>query len=221
LASYPPPKLAQVALALWKILWGDWTTGGERAASCIAARVSVIGARRSSSEGANPREVDVGASGRECRAALAGELRRYSGAMTRTIVIAFIVFLAGCTRTTDEQRIREAMAAMQQAMEAGDPRAFMSHVTEDFVGNEAEFDRAALANLLRIEVLRNDSIGATLGPIGIEMQGDRAKAHVVATFTGGSGNLLPEHGSIYAITSSWKRQGSEWRCYSATWKQEL
>jgi len=110
---------------------------------------------------------------------------------------------------------------MQQAMEARDPRAFMSHITEDFVGNEAEVDRNALANLLRIEVLRNDRIGVTLGPIEIDMQGDRAKAQVLATFTGGSGGLLPEHGSVYAITSSWKRQGSEWRCYNARWKQQL
>ena len=132
-----------------------------------------------------------------------------------------MLLLAACSRTSDEQRVRAAMAAMQQAMESRDPRAFMAHVSDDFVGNEAEFDRNALANLLRLEVLRNDSIGATLGPIDIEMQGDRARARVVATFTGGSGGMLPERGSIYAITSSWKRQGSEWRCYSATWKQEL
>jgi len=146
---------------------------------------------------------------------------RYSGSMARLIIVGLILLLGGCSRTTDEQRIRAAMAAMEQAMEARDPRSFMSHITEDFVGNEAEFDRSALANLVRIEVLRNDSIGVTLGPIEIEMQGDRAKAQVLATFTGGNGNLLPEHGSIYAITSSWKRQASEWRCYSATWKQEL
>jgi len=97
----------------------------------------------------------------------------------------------------------------------------MSHITEDFVGNEAEVDRNALANLLRIEVLRNERIGVTLGPIEIDMQGDRAKAQVLATFTGGSGGMLPEHGSVYAITSSWKRQSSEWRCYNDTWKQQL
>jgi len=141
--------------------------------------------------------------------------------MGRLILIALVVLLVACSRTSDEQRIREAMAAMQQAMEARDPRAFMSHITEDFVGNEAEVDRNALANLLRIEVLRNDRIGVTLGPIEIDMQGDRAKAQVLATFTGGSGGLLPEHGSVYAITSSWKHQGGEWRCYNARWKQQL
>lgn len=158
--------------------------------------------------------------GQDIRAWLSQRVR-YSGGMARLILMALFLLLAGCSRTSDEQRIREVMAAMQQAMESRNPRAFMAHVSDDFVGNQAEFDRAALANLLRVEVLRNDSIGATLGPIDIEMQGDRARAQVLLTLTGGSGGLLPEHGSIYAITSSWKRQGSEWRCFSATWKQEL
>lgn len=163
--------------------------------------------------------------GQGTRARLGARPARYSDGMARRIptglVLILALSLAGCSRTTDEQRIREAMAAMQQAMETRDPRAFMTHVSDDFIGNDAEFDRAALGNLLRVEALRNDRIGATLGPIDVEMQGDRARAQVLATFTGGSGNLLPERGSIYSITSSWKRQGSDWRCYSATWKQQL
>ena len=141
--------------------------------------------------------------------------------MGRLILIALILLLAGCSRTTDEQRIREAMAAMQQAMESRDPRAFMAHVSDDFIGNDAEFDRAALANLLRIEVLRNESIGATLGPVDIEIQGDRARARVVATLTGGSGGMLPERGSLYVITSGWKRSGKDWVCFSAKWERQV
>ena len=137
--------------------------------------------------------------------------------------MALILLLAGCSRTTDEQRIRQAIAAMQQAMESRDPRAFMAHVSDDFIGNDAEFDRAALTNLLRIEVLRNESIGATLGPVDIEMQDDRARVRVIATFTGGSGGMLPERGSVYVITSGWKRSGSgkDWVCFSAKWEQQL
>jgi ketosteroid isomerase-like protein len=131
------------------------------------------------------------------------------------------VLAASCARTPDEQRIRETVAAMQQAMEQRDPRAFMSHVSTDFIGNDAAFDRDALHNLLRAEVLRNDEIGVTLGPIDVELQGDRATAKLTATFTGGSGGLLPERGSVYAITSGWKREGGDWRCFSARWKQEM
>jgi hypothetical protein len=136
------------------------------------------------------------------------------------------LLLCACARTPDEQRIREAMTAMQHAMEAHHPKDFLAYIDTDFVGNggsgsEAIFDRAGLANLLRVEVLRNDSVGVTMGPIDIEMQGDRATAHVVTTFTGGSGGLLPEHGAIYAITSGWKKVDGNWRCYNATWSQKL
>ena len=142
--------------------------------------------------------------------------------MSRVLMIAFVLCACACARTSDEQRIRNAITAMQQAMEARNPRAFMAHVTDDFIGNEAGFDREALANLLRAEVFRNDDVGVTLGPIDIEMQGDRATAKLIATFTGGSpGGLLPERGSIYTITSGWKRAGSEWVCFSGRWEQKL
>ena len=137
-------------------------------------------------------------------------------------VLLIAAAVAGCSRTTDEQRIRMTISAMQQAMESHNPRAFMTHVSDDFIGNEAGFDREALANLLRAEVFRNDDVGVTLGPIEIEMQGDRATARLIATFTGGNGGgLLPERGSIYTITSGWKRRGSDWICFSGRWEQKL
>ena len=48
-----------------------------------------------------------------------------------------------------------------------------------------------------------------------------ATVHVTATLTGGSGGLLPERGSIHSITSGWKREGSEWKCFNAKWEQKL
>lgn len=153
--------------------------------------------------------------------------RRYTAAMRAIRIlpalawVTFVLLGAACSRTPDDQRIRQTIAAMQQAMEQRDPRAFMTHVADDFVGNEAEFDREALHNLLRAEVLRNDAIGVTLGPLDIDLQGDRATVRLTATVTGGSGGLLPEHGAIYTIRSGWRRQGRDWLCFSAEWKQEL
>lgn len=129
--------------------------------------------------------------------------------------------LDACAHTPDEQRIRNAITAMQQAAEAHQPRDFMAYVSADFTGEDGTVDYAGLANILRFQVLRNDKVGVTLGPIDLDMQGDRATAHVVATLTGGSGGLLPEHGAIYSITSGWKRDGKDWRCYNASWEQKL
>lgn len=155
----------------------------------------------------------------------AAALRRYTGlamrCLPRLLCLAFVLCAAACSRTPDEQRIRQTIAAMQQAMEQREPRAFMAHVADDFVGNDAAFDREALHNLLRAEVLRNDSIGVTLGPIEIELQDDRATARLTATITGGAGGLLPERGAVYAIRSGWRRSGRDWVCFSAQWVQKL
>lgn len=132
-----------------------------------------------------------------------------------------MLLLTACHRVPDEQRIREAVAAMQTAMKTRDPRAFMAFVATDFTGNDGQVDRDGLHNLLRAQVLRNESVGVTLGPVNVDLQGDRATVHVTATFTGGSGGLLPERGSIYSITSGWRRDGAGWKCFNASWEQKL
>ena len=137
------------------------------------------------------------------------------------IVLITAILLVACARTPEEQRIRNAITAMQQAVRAHQPRDFMAYVSADFAGEDGTVDREGLANILRVQVLRNDDVGVILGPIDIQMQGGRATVHVTATVTGGSGGLLPEHGAIYAITSGWRKDGSDWRCYNARWEQKL
>jgi len=142
-----------------------------------------------------------------------------------SIRIVFAVFvlvaMAGCSRTPDDERIRASIKAMQEAIEGHSPRDFLAFVTPDFTGNDNSIDRDGLGNLLRVEVLRNDVVGVGLGPIDVELDGDRATVNVVATITGGKGGLFPERGAIYSITSGWRRDGKEWRCYAATWEQKL
>lgn len=138
------------------------------------------------------------------------------------LVALLSALLSACTRTPDEQRIRAAITAMQHAAEQRRPRDFTAHVSDDFIGNDDPgFDKAALLNLLRVEVLRNDEVGVLLGPIDVDLQGDRATVHVAATITGGKGSLLPERGAVYDITSGWKRQDGEWVCFSGRWEQKL
>ena len=143
--------------------------------------------------------------------------------MSIRIVFAVFVFaaLAGCSHTPDDERIRANIKTMQYAVEGHSPRDFLAFVTPDFIGNDNNVDRDGLGNLLRVEVLRNDQVSVLLGPVDVDLQGDRAIVHVVATITGGKGGLIPEHGAIYSITSGWRRDGKNWLCYTATWEQKL
>ncbi|HSX60996.1 MAG TPA: nuclear transport factor 2 family protein [Tahibacter sp.] len=137
----------------------------------------------------------------------------------RLLAFCAMSALAACSRTPDEQRIRDAVAAMEAAVEARNPRDFMAYVADDFVGRDGGFDRAALHNLLRGQFLRNEAIGVVVGPVEITMQPPRATARMSVTLTGGSGELLPERGAVYQVETGWKLVDGEWRCLSATWQE--
>jgi hypothetical protein len=130
-----------------------------------------------------------------------------------------MLLLAACSRTPDETRIREAIAAMETAVESRNPRDFMTHVADDFAGQEAGFDRPALHNLLRAQFLRNEAVGVLIGPIDVTVQAPRATATMTVTLTGSAGGLIPERGAIYEVETGWKQVGGDWRCISASWRQ--
>lgn len=139
--------------------------------------------------------------------------------LVRSLALCAAVLLTACSRPSDEQRIRDAIAAMEAAAQSRNPRDFMEHVAEDFVGRDAGFDRAALHNLLRAQFLRNDKIGVLIGPIEVTLQPPRATARMSVTLTGGSAGLIPERGAIYDVDTGWKQSGGDWQLLSADWRQ--
>lgn len=139
----------------------------------------------------------------------------------RLLLLGLLVAVSACTRGGDEQRLRAALEDMHTAIEQRRPGDFIDFVAEDFTGAEGTLDRAALHNLLRGQVLRNERIDVVLGPADIQIQGDRATVSVTATLAGGSGGWLPERGAVYAITSGWRRDGGDWHCVNAQWRQSL
>lgn len=132
--------------------------------------------------------------------------------------LALAWLLAGCTRTPPEQRLREQLAAMQQALEQRQAGAFIDGVAEDFGGNGG-MDRAALQQVVRAQVLANASIGLTvLAPAEVQLQGDRATVHFKVAATGGSGRLLPDSAQAWEVTSAWRDEDGQWRIYYAEWR---
>ena len=128
--------------------------------------------------------------------------------------------LSGCARDTPEDALRVQLQQMEQAATAREPRAFMDGVAEDFSG-EGGIDRAALHNLLRMQLLGNAKVGVTTGPLQVEMQGDRARVSFSAVLTGGSGRFLPDAAQSYAITTGWRVEDGDWRLYYAQWEPNL
>ena len=133
----------------------------------------------------------------------------------------FLLFLlaAACNRTPPEQALRETIAKMQAAGESGDIDTLFQPIAEDFAGSEG-MDRKAFRRYVTFSRMGQKSVGVSLGPIDTKLFGDRATATFTATITGGPG-MLPTQVQLYDIETGWRRDGSDWKLITATWKPRL
>lgn len=128
--------------------------------------------------------------------------------------------LSGCRRTPDEVQVRAAIAAVAHGAETGAASEMAAPLSDDFDGNAGELDRQQLIRMVQLLVLRGEHIGVTMGPIMIESRGERMLATLTVTLSSGS-HLLPDQLGVYRVESAWRKEGGNWRCYSATWKQSI
>lgn len=144
----------------------------------------------------------------------------------RVICIACLLLAAfaqaSCHRAPAEQQIRQAIDSAAAAARANDTSGVLAAASDDFAGNDGELDRHGLRRLLALRALRQDRTGVLVGPASFERKGDRIVAKFNLVLTGGRpGDLLPDQSAIYAMTTAWRREGGQWRCYSAIWKQKF
>jgi len=124
--------------------------------------------------------------------------------------------LAACHRTPDESRVRQGVEAAEQAAEQADASALDALLSDDFSGNNGEMEHRQIVGLLRAARFRGETIHALTGPIEVEARGERYVARFTVTLTSG-GKLLPAQIGVYRVETAWRKEGREWKCYSATW----
>ena len=137
------------------------------------------------------------------------------------LVAGLLLAVSGCRHTSAEQRVRAAIAAVAQAAQAGDARAVVAPIEDDFDGNAGALDRRGLVNMVRLLALRGEHIGVTMGPVSIERRGERMVANFTVTLTSGGGRLLPDQLGVYQVESAWRSEDGKWRCYTANWKHTM
>lgn len=71
---------------------------------------------------------------------------------------------------------------------------------------------------MQLQMLGNQKIGVTMGPVTVELHGDTATARFTALLTGGSGAWLPEQAQTYQVTTGWRLQDGDWQLYHAQWE---
>lgn len=142
------------------------------------------------------------------------------GKLGTTALCLLLALLTGCRHAPDEERVRDAIAATAEAAEAGKAGDTVAALSDDFDGNAGALDRRALANLIRAYALRGQKVHVLMGPTEVSRRGDRMTAAFTVTLTAGAG-VLPDNAGAYTVETGWRKDGGEWRCYTATWKHAL
>jgi hypothetical protein len=136
------------------------------------------------------------------------------------MALAIVGCACACARTPPEQALRDTIAQLQRDVGARDADAVTSVLAEDFVGNEG-MDRRGARQLAAGTFLRYREVGAKLGPLQVEMRGDRhATVRFTAAISGGAG-LVPQEGQVYQVATGWRLVDGDWMLTSADWTPAL
>ena len=161
-----------------------------------------------------------------CVAAPEGGLRSIGpqgsggGKARRAWLAVALLVLAGCDSTPPEQKLRTTIQQMAAAGEARQVSKVMDAVAEDF-GGPGGMDRKGLQRFLTFAGMQNANIGVTMGPVEVELIGERATAKFTLGVTGGAGRFLPDRAQVYDVTTGWKLVDGEWKLISADWDDQL
>jgi ketosteroid isomerase-like protein len=139
--------------------------------------------------------------------------------MRLIVLLLSSLLLVACSHPTDADAVREAIEACAAAAKAHDAGGLLSHVAEDFIGND-ELDRAQLAQQLRAQLLLAKAVEARVGRAQVEVQGDRATARFEVQVTDSSGRWIADRAAVLTFETGWRREDGEWRCYNAKWSSD-
>jgi hypothetical protein len=132
-------------------------------------------------------------------------------------VLLVAAFSACSPPLTVSQQVIAAIREMETRIENGERRPFMSHVAEDFNGQNGKLNRQELQRLVMYQLNRHQRLHAQLFPISVtETSEEAASAKFRALITGGPG-WIPDQGQLYDFETLWRYQDGEWKLTSANW----
>ncbi len=145
--------------------------------------------------------------------------RRLTIFLSATLLIAAI---SACSPPpTVSQQIIAAIHEMETLIENSEHRKFISHVAEDFDGQDGQLNRQQLRALVIYQLNQHQRLHAQLFPINVDETGEEtASATFRALITGGP-RFIPDQGQLYDFETLWRYEGGEWLLTSANWDPVL
>lgn len=130
-----------------------------------------------------------------------------------------LLLIAACAKPLSvEQQIIKTIEQMEAHFEAGESRAFVNFLTDDFKAPGAGMNRDQVRAFLILQLKRYRELDARILSIQVtEREPGRATAKFNALVTGGPG-WIPENGQLYTFETFWHQQSGDWLLEAAYWE---
>lgn len=137
------------------------------------------------------------------------------------VFLLVLGWLAGCSEPpSDEIQLRQAVAAMEQAVEAKQSEPILDYLSKDFLGNTT-YRKANIRGMLLLHFRRNQHIHVYLRIASLTIKDDKAQMQCQVILAGRGEQVLPQRGRVLVIDSDWEKRDGDWRVMKARWQDPL
>ncbi|MFQ5465131.1 MAG: hypothetical protein ACE5EI_04305 [Thermodesulfobacteriota bacterium] len=145
---------------------------------------------------------------------------------TLRAVLCCIIVLAlfGCSRPSEEQRVRNEITGAARAIEAKDLKAFMSRLSRGFTDDHGN-DRDMVKSILFGRFMRREDIRVFITSLDVEVKGTVARADIRLVVAVGpdlsavrsARDAPPEDVGFFEVSAVFRKEGGEWLAVGANW----
>ena len=139
------------------------------------------------------------------------------------IVLLLLPLAGGCSKETEEDRVKKVITSVQKAAEEKKVGAVLDHIAKSYLDPQGN-DYNGIKGLLAFYFFRHQKVSVYMPNIDIVVTGQTAKALFQAVLTGRgtgetAGGILPEALGAYNFEVHLSKAGGNWIVTSATWER--
>jgi hypothetical protein len=139
------------------------------------------------------------------------------------IILFLMPIMGGCSKETEEDKVKKVITSVQQAAEEKKITAVLEHISKTY-RDPQDNDYNGIKGLLAFYFFRHQKVKVYMPNIDIVVTGPTAKAIFQAILTGrgsgeAAGGILPEALGAYNFDVLLKKEDGQWKVTSAKWER--
>ena len=150
-------------------------------------------------------------------------MRQRTISYTVMIILFLVPITGGCSKQTEEDKVKKVVTSAQQAAEEKKISAVLEHISKTYRDPQGN-DYNGIKGILAFYFFRHQKVSVYMPNIDIVVTGSTAKAVFQAILTGrgtgeASSGILPESLGAYNFEVLLYKEDGQWKVTSAKWER--